>query len=100
MLIYMGNYTQKGLKLLSHCHPCEKRGSKNNKSKMRYYYVYMMASSRNGTIYVGVTRNLIKRVYEHKNNLVEGFTEKYKVHHLFTMNLLRTLIKLSQEKNR
>jgi len=58
------------------------QGSKNNKSKMRYYYVYIMASSRNGTIYVGVTRNLIKRVYEHKNNLVEGFTEKYKVHHL------------------
>ena len=39
-----------------------------------------MASQRNGTLYIGVTSNLIKRVYEHKNNLVEGFTHKYGVH--------------------
>jgi putative endonuclease len=48
----------------------------------RQYYVYLLASKRNGTLYVGVTSNLIKRVYEHKNNLVIGFTQKYKVHHL------------------
>ena len=46
------------------------------------YYTYIMASQRNGTLYIGVTSNLIKRVYEHKNNLVDGFTSKYKVHHL------------------
>ena len=46
------------------------------------YYTYIMASKRNGTLYVGVTSDLIKRVYEHKNDLVAGFTKKYRVHHL------------------
>ena len=46
------------------------------------YYVYILASKKNGTLYIGVTSNLIKRVYEHKNNLVEGFTQKYNVHQL------------------
>lgn len=46
------------------------------------YYVYILASKRNGTLYVGVTSDLLKRVYEHKNNLVEGFTQKYNVHTL------------------
>ena len=44
------------------------------------FYVYMMASQKNGTIYVGVTSDLKKRVWQHKNNVVEGFTEKYDVH--------------------
>jgi len=46
------------------------------------YYTYIMASKRNGTLYVGVTSDLIKRVFQHKNNRVEGFTRKYKVHRL------------------
>ena len=41
-----------------------------------------MASKPNGTLYIGITSNLTKRVYEHKNNLIEGFTKKYKVHRL------------------
>jgi putative endonuclease len=49
---------------------------------MNTYFVYRMASKRNGTLYIGVTNNLIKRVYEHKNNIVEGFTKKYSVHKL------------------
>lgn len=48
----------------------------------KQYYVYILASKRNGTLYTGVTSNLIKRTYEHKNNLVEGFTQKYDVHNL------------------
>src|SRR5512136_1865983 len=44
--------------------------------------VYMLASKRNGTLYVGVTSDLTKRVWEHKNDLVEGFTKRYNVHSL------------------
>lgn len=49
---------------------------------MSNYCVYILASKKNGTLYVGVTNNLIKRVFEHKNDMVQGFTEKYKVHRL------------------
>ena len=42
--------------------------------------VYMMASDRNGTLYIGVTSDLIARVWQHKNNIVEGFTKEYEVH--------------------
>ena len=43
------------------------------------YYVYILFSKRNGTLYVGVTNDLIKRVWEHKNKVHKGFTEKYNV---------------------
>jgi putative endonuclease len=46
------------------------------------YYVYILASNKNGTLYIGVTSNLVKRIYEHKNELAEGFTKKYSVHKL------------------
>lgn len=46
------------------------------------YAVYILASKRNGTLYVGFTSDLAKRIYEHKNDLVEGFTKKYGVHSL------------------
>ena len=44
--------------------------------------VYILASRRNGTLYVGVTSDLVKRVWEHQTNLVEGFTKRYGVHTL------------------
>ena len=46
------------------------------------YYIYILSNKRNGTLYIGVTSNLIKRVYEHKKNLVDGFTKKYNIHKL------------------
>jgi putative endonuclease len=46
------------------------------------FYVYILSSKRRGTLYVGVTSNLPKRVYEHKNGLVQGFTKKYGVRRL------------------
>jgi len=42
-------------------------------------YVYILASKKNGTLYVGVTSDLVKRVYEHKNKIYKGFTSKYEV---------------------
>jgi putative endonuclease len=47
---------------------------------MKSFYVYIMASSRNGTLYVGSTSDLIKRAWEHKNKVIPGFTTKYNVH--------------------
>ena len=44
--------------------------------------VYILASKCNGTLYIGVTSNLVKRIWEHKNNMVEGFTKRYTVHRL------------------
>ena len=44
--------------------------------------VYILASKRNGTLYVGVTSDLVKRVWEHRNDLVEGFTKRHGVHQL------------------
>jgi len=48
----------------------------------KQYFVYILASQKNGTLYVGITNNLIKRIYEHKNNLVDGFSKKYHIHNL------------------
>ena len=45
-------------------------------------FVYIMASKPGGVLYVGVTSNLPQRVWQHKNNMVEGFTQKYAVHDL------------------
>jgi putative endonuclease len=49
---------------------------------MKQPCVYILASGWDGTLYVGVTSDLIKRVWEHKNDLIEGFTKTYRVHNL------------------
>ncbi len=47
-----------------------------------HYYVYLLSSKKNGTLYVGVTNDLMRRVGEHKLGLIEGFTNKYKINKL------------------
>ena len=45
-------------------------------------YIYILASKRNGTLYIGKTNDLKRRIYEHKHNIIKGFTKKYGVHKL------------------
>ena len=49
---------------------------------MNKYYVYILTSKTNTTMYVGVTNDINRRLYEHKNGLLDGFTKKYNVHKL------------------
>ena len=49
---------------------------------MKDYYVYILSNKSNSVLYVGVTNDLARRVYEHKNGFVDGFTKKYNVHKL------------------
>jgi len=46
------------------------------------YYVYLLASRKNGTLYTGVTNNLVRRVHDHRNDAIEGFSKRYGVHRL------------------
>jgi putative endonuclease len=66
-----------GIQVVLQCHARE-----GGHPGMRDYYVYILASDRNGTLYVGVTNDLARRVYEHRNDLIEGFTKRYGVHRL------------------
>ncbi len=54
--------------------------------------VYILASKRNGTLYTGVTSNLIQRIWQHKNNLVDGFTKQYQVHNLVYYELHKEIL--------
>lgn len=68
----------------------------------KQYYVNILANKRNGTLYTGITNDLVKKVYEHKNNLVEGFTKKYNIHMLVyyesTQNIMSAITKEKQIK--
>ena len=58
---------------------------------MKLPCVYILASKRNGTLYVGVTSNLVQRIWQHRNDEVEGFTQKYKVHTLVWYEVHETM---------
>jgi putative endonuclease len=67
---------------------------------MKPYYVYILASKKNGTLYLGVTNDLVRRVYEHKNNLVEGFSKKYEIHRLVYFEVCEDIrAAIQREKN-
>ena len=53
--------------------------------------VYMLASGKNGTLYIGVTSDLIKRIWQHRYHVVPGFTNRYRVHHLVWYELHSTM---------
>jgi len=66
---------------------------------MNTYYVYILASKRNGTLYIGVTNNLEKRASEHELSLIDGFTKKYLVHHLVYYEMTSDIqVALQREK--
>ena len=53
--------------------------------------VYILSNKKNGTLYIGVTSNLIKRVWQHKNDIVEGFTKTYSTHSLVYFEILENM---------
>jgi putative endonuclease len=61
--------------------------------------VYILASGKNGTLYTGVTSNLVRRIWEHKQDLVDGFTKKYQVHQLVYYELCDDMLSaIAREK--
>ncbi len=62
--------------------------------------VYILASKQNGTLYTGVTSDLVKRVWEHRNNFVEGFTCRYGVHNLVWYELHECMMSAIQREKR
>ncbi len=60
--------------------------------KEKRFFVYMLASQKNGTLYIGVTSDLVQRIWQHKNDVVEGFTKKHSVHQLVWFEIHPTAI--------
>ena len=54
-------------------------------------FIYILASRQNGTLYIGVTNDLLRRIYQHKTNMVEGFTRKYQLHRLVYYEVFPTI---------
>ena len=68
--------------------------------EMKSFYAYIMASGRNGTLYVGSTSDLIKRAWEHKNKVTPGFTAKYNVHILVYYEVHETYVEAARREKR
>jgi len=67
--------------------------------RQHQYYVYIM-TNKSGTLYIGITGNIKKRVYEHKNKLVEGFTKKYNIDKLVYLETFRDVYSaIAREKS-
>jgi putative endonuclease len=62
--------------------------------------VYVLASKRNGTLYIGVTSDLVKRIWQHKNNMIEGFTKRYGVHQLVWYELHENMQSAIEQEKR
>lgn len=62
--------------------------------------VYILASKRNGTLYVGVTSNIVKRIWEHKNDFIEGFSKRYAIHQLVWYEVHETMESAIQREKR
>ena len=76
-----------------------KAGIQENTLNKKQPAVYILASRRNGTLYTGVTTSLVKRVWEHRNDIIEGFTKKYRVHLLVYYELHDDIISaITREK--
>jgi putative endonuclease len=64
------------------------------------FYVYILAKAKNSTLYTGVTNNLVRRVYEHKNGLAEGFTKEYGIKILVYYEVFDSILDaIQREKN-
>jgi putative endonuclease len=67
---------------------------------MRSFYAYIMASKRNGTLYVGSTSDLIKRIWEHKNKAIPGFTAQHNVHMLVYYEIHGNYVEAARRETR
>ena len=64
------------------------------------YYIYILASKKNGTLYIGVTSDLTRRIYEHKNDFAEGFTKKHSIHDLVYFEVTESIEDAIQREKR
>jgi putative endonuclease len=67
---------------------------------MEESYAYILASRPNGTLYIGSTSNLVKRIWEHKNKVISGFTEKYNVHILVYYEAHQNIMEAARRERR
>ena len=93
MRIFMATHVAQ-LPILSRC------SSNTQGIVMQPSYAYILASQRNGTLYVGATTDLIKRTWEHKNKFIPGFTAKYNVHMLVYYEMHDVYIEAARREKR